>query len=211
MFTMTFILSNKKPGPVTQLMTLIYPFEAKTWTMFIISCAFTYAAILLAKLNINSNVTSFQALSLSLSPVLREPMPTGTSYFWHHWYSKVVLNIWFLCGILLSYAYTCNLLANLVSVETEKPVDTFQDILEQGHMLTVLAGNSLIPFLATSKNKVIKKVYKVKTHLFVRTVRTALFRLLRTLIVLNSEGGCSQARRDLPQQTIQQLSSKKND
>ncbi len=155
------MFSNKKPGPVTPLLTLKYPFDYATWTMFYVSCVYVYLAILLFKIVLNGRVTGFQALSLSLSPVLRQSSLRTGGELWNHWYSKTVLNVWFLCGILLSYAYTCNLLANLISAESEKPVNTFQDILDQSHMLTVLDGNSLVPFMANSKNKVIQEVYKV--------------------------------------------------
>ncbi len=159
---MTFKFMNMKPGPVTQLLTLTYPFDSQTWSMSILSCIFAFFAIFLANFSLNSVVTAFQAVSFSLSPVLREPMPANMDNIGHHWYTRVVLNIWFLSGILLSYAYSCNLLANLVSVSTEKPVDTFQDILDNGHMLTVLEGNSLLPYMASSDNPVIKRVYEVK-------------------------------------------------
>ncbi len=54
-----------------------------------------------------------------------------------------MLSFWLLCGMLLSSAYTSNLLANLVSVELEKTVDTVDQMVERGH----LVHHETVPFV----------------------------------------------------------------
>ncbi len=52
----------------------------------------------------------------------------------------IILYIWLLCGSLITFAYRSTLLASLVSVEKEKPRDTFQSLLDSKMTLLLTRG-----------------------------------------------------------------------
>lgn len=59
---------------------------------------------------------------------------------------KAVFQFWIVVAFFLIAFYECNLRANLVVVEFEKPIDTEQDILDRGVELHVSRVNKYIYF-----------------------------------------------------------------
>ncbi len=124
-FLDTFKFYNAKPGPVTTLLTLVYPFEENVWRFSVASLIFaTFASMLI---RYKTTITKFRMLQLVLAPLVSDSSSTREQVLVHkNWYGFVVLFIWFMCGLLLSQAYTSNLLASLTVVTTDKADNTFQ-------------------------------------------------------------------------------------
>ena len=66
-------------------------------------------------------------MCISYATVTSQSLPQQTFNIRHHGRPHVVLLFtWLLTALLLTLFYSSNLLANLVKVEHEKPVDTIQ-------------------------------------------------------------------------------------
>ncbi len=159
MFTATFKFYNWKPDHASQLWTLLYPFDRTTWLFLLASCLLACWTNVLT-IAAATRVSWFQNAALTLGPIVKQPMPESWLYQ-HSAKGNTFLKLWILCGTLVSTAYTSNLLANLVKVRPGKAVDTFEQLLEGQHTLGVLGGSSLLSFMTTSNNKVIRQVYEV--------------------------------------------------
>ncbi len=66
---------------------------------------------------------------------------------------------WLPTACLLSMAYKSNLLASLVKVSEENPVDTFDDILERDMTVFLGRGSLAAHLLATSPKPVVRRAY----------------------------------------------------
>ncbi len=124
-FMETYKFFNRKPGPVTPILTLAYPFNGVVWAYVLASFTFVLAAIYL--INLKRSLDLFSTVHVVLSCIVSDSLPSHLlSLLKGSWYGCVVLIIWFMCGLLLSAAYSSNLLASLLVVEMEVPDDTIQ-------------------------------------------------------------------------------------
>ncbi len=164
LFHMEFKFHNRKPGKVTKLLTLTYPFDISTWAWVLTSSLTTFVAIYLAKVMKKYNMSVYKSFTLTFSPLLKEAFPNEWISLWaqgHSRYLQFLLFVWLPCGFLLSAAYTSNLKANLIAVSKEDTVDTLQDILDNGHLLAIMKGNNLARFFTESNDTFVRRVFKV--------------------------------------------------
>ncbi len=120
-----FLFFNVRPGPVTTLLTLIYPFNGQVWLLTLCGILLALPAIFL--INIKTPVTPFHCVQIVISSIVSDSMSPGIMRKLHkNWYGSIVLTIWFLGGFLLLSAYSSNLLASLMVVKKSKPDDTFE-------------------------------------------------------------------------------------
>ncbi len=124
MFFERFMFYNISPGPVTTLLTLVYPFGGYVWLWLGVTFVFALVAIYL--INLKSPLSNFNVLQIVLCPILSEPLTSIVDKSRKNWYGLLVLAIWPITGLLLSTAYSSNLLANLTVVEREKADNTFE-------------------------------------------------------------------------------------
>ncbi len=167
MFLRSFIFYNRKPGSVTRLLTLTYPFSGRTWLAFLSTILAVIMTMLLTNLQLRrrgQELTLHQAVVVSISPLLSDGVPRHWEHVWRSRYGFLVLLVWLPGGLLLSSAYTSNLLANLISVESEQTVDTFQQLVDNGHMLVLLKNTVLSPLMKNSPRAAVRQAYKVNIH-----------------------------------------------
>ncbi len=81
---MMMVFYNLRPGPITSLLTLIHPFDAFIWMFTVLSIVSIFLALLLSNLPCPHmsgkddrirQLTVFQAVLASLSPVLSDGVP----------------------------------------------------------------------------------------------------------------------------------------
>ncbi len=89
--------------------------------------AFLFVVLAVYLINLETYISMFRSIELVVSPLLREfgAMKNGTLHN-SCWYGYVTLYMWSLCAILISFAYTSNLLAHLTVVEKSKADNTFE-------------------------------------------------------------------------------------
>ncbi len=106
------------------MLTLFYPFNGVVWAWSTSAIFFVFLAVYL--INLKTHIDIFRAIELVVSPILRAVGADKNLTFHKSWYGYVTLYVWSLCAILISFAYTSNLLANLTVVEMSKPDNTFE-------------------------------------------------------------------------------------
>ncbi len=106
------------------MLTLFYPFNGIVWACSVSAFLFVFLALYLN--NLRTHISMFRAMELVVSPLLREVGAKKNLTFHKSWYGYVVFYVWSICAILISFAYTSNLLANLTVVERSKPDNTFE-------------------------------------------------------------------------------------
>ncbi len=70
----------------------------------------------------------------------------------------ILLWIWLPCGLFVSFAYRSALLASLVTITYEKPIDTAQDVLDSGLPLLVNTPGWESIFFSTSTSPLYQKM-----------------------------------------------------
>ncbi len=77
----------------------------------------------------------------------------------------MLLFVWLPCGLLISSAYTSNLLASLVSVELKPTVDIVEQLVESGHLIAVLQNSVVESLMKVSGRPIVKQAYQVTKNL----------------------------------------------
>ncbi len=120
-----YMFYNRKPGPVTPLLTLAYPFNGVVWIWVLSS--FMFAALAIYLINIKSPISKFHTFQILLSIIVSDTLSDQLlAPLKKNWYGATVLVLWFLCGLLLSASYSSNLLASLLVVEKTRPDNTIK-------------------------------------------------------------------------------------
>ena len=104
----------------------------------------------------------------------------GVSPKWKHLrlqnrHGLALLFLWLPCGTLLSAAFTSNLLASLVAVETERPVDTFEQLVQRGEMIAMLRSTLLIRLMKESPREIVRRAHKVSSICYYSCLFVCLF------------------------------------
>ncbi len=165
-FHRPFRMYNRIPQDRTPLLTILYPFEFETWVAFassIIVLVLSLVApprisILIPK---EKRLSWYQSMVIAVAPMLSDGLPRHWRNLFKSHYNIGILSVWLPCGLLLSFAYSSNLLANLVSVEKEEAVDTFEQIVDEGHMVTALDTELIHLMLKRSPREIVRRAYKV--------------------------------------------------
>ena len=124
----------KYPDDVTQYSTLVSPFGWWVWLFTAISIAAVYVFIIVVvRVDAHNNIDMdiFQIGSITCGPMIFEPMHRKLFYFDKAAALRVLLFIWLPLSCLLGMSYRGNLLAFLVKTGKEKPIDTFDDVMER--------------------------------------------------------------------------------
>ncbi len=166
-FERTIGFSTGKPLPVDSIHTLSMPFDLPTWTCMCL----TAAAVWLALSAVNRwhrspdhvwappPATGFHLLSVSVIPLISESLPL-------HWFSiratrqgNLLLFLWLPLATIVSSAYESNLLSSLVSVSYERPLDTFQELLESQVPLYMLGKTVMTPLMKHSARSEVREAF----------------------------------------------------
>ncbi len=160
MFQRVLSLYAKYPYLKSRYETLLGPFNFSVWMALltmIISTSITL--VLSSKCLVKSNNSLFDSTVPSYSVLISESMP------YHIMYKSMSTSKWTLLSFLiplsafLCHAYRSNLLASLIEHEHEKPVDTYQDIIDRDITIYLANGTTVLPLMANSPNPTVVQTY----------------------------------------------------
>ncbi len=160
MFQRDVYLYAKYPDIKSRYETLLGPFNFLVWMALLAMIASsTVTLILSSKYLGKSNNSLFNTTVPSYSVLMSVSMP------YHVMYSNMSKSKWILLSFLiplstlLCHAYRNNLLASLVEHEHEKPVDTYQDIIDRDMTIYLPKGTTVLPLFANSPNPTVVQAY----------------------------------------------------
>ncbi len=156
----TFLI-GKPPGVKKRDEALIDPFNGLVWLGLTLSlCGMLLSLTLVSQLSPWLKLDFLESFTLVLSIMFKEPIPDNKIKLENSLSRNVLLFTWLLTGTLLSMAYSSNLLASLVKDEQEKPMDTFQDILDAVITVYLNGKTPAQQELASSPVGIVKEVYE---------------------------------------------------
>ncbi len=151
----------KKPGPRNRYESLAGTLELPVWIAIITSvCVFWVTLVLSRKMDPNmAKDDVFRLLSISLGVMINESVSPRLLSLGKSRVKHLLLVTWIPTSCFLGMAYQSNLLASLVKVSREKPIDTFPDLIEYDMPLFVLKGTLGSYLLAISPFPVVRSAY----------------------------------------------------
>ncbi len=149
-----FVTTYPKIAPA--YLTLVEPLSWKVWVALVATIICMAAAFYLQTRVMSWCVhvpkqekDKFLLTITVIGGVINEAVPNELLSL-KTWRSKQLLLVfWIPVACLIGMAYQSNLLSSLVKVRKEKPIDTFQDILDNG-MTMFIMENSIVPYLMDS-------------------------------------------------------------
>ncbi len=155
------------PRETLKYLTLLEPLNGTTWTMTLVTIlCVCIVLIVLNHFGIGHSLEETRNDLFTISMVvfgtmINESLPGKLVALKKSalGFNSLIV-IWIPCSCLIGMAYQSNLLAFLVKTSKEKPIDTFQDILERD--MTVFLPSSTISaqMLKTSKLPLAQEVYQ---------------------------------------------------
>ncbi len=165
--------------------TLTYPFDFYTWLMLILSIPFVALSLFILNQETNVGIhggykaKGFHIFSIIVTTLFGQTVPRSWTDFRKYnlqvnvWKKiniyknkvcmlatcrnmSIFLVTWFMYGLLITFAYRSTLLASLVSVEKEKPVDTFQSLLDNEMTLFMARGTLTTAIMRDSPSKTLR-------------------------------------------------------
>ncbi len=91
---------------------------------------FVFATLAIYLVNLKVPLSKFHAVQIALSTIVSDTLRERVLRpLKKTWYGYIVIMIWFMCGFLLSAAYSSNLLASLLVLEMKQPDNTFEVLM----------------------------------------------------------------------------------
>ncbi len=156
MFQRDVYLYAKYPDLKSRYKTLLGPFNLLVWMALLAMIILTSVTLMVSnKYLTKRNDSLFDTTVPSYSVLISESMP-------HHvMYANMSISKWTLLSFLiplstlLCHSYRSNLLASLVELQHEKPVDTYQDIMDRDITIYLANGTTVLPLSANSPNPIV--------------------------------------------------------
>ncbi len=123
------------PKPLASYTTLLRPFQSLTWIGCVLSITCASLALMLVEIFFDSGRV-IENICIAISSMLHMSLPY--SYFERNVSNgeKIFFCILLPCGVLINLVYTSILLANLITIQYAKPINTAQDVLDSGLLIT---------------------------------------------------------------------------
>ena len=154
------------PKAIASYETLLVPFDAPTWSLTLLSVAWTIFVILLGdwihfavrKTTFPDNMV-FEGLAISFVSLIQESLPQAW-FQRNRWCSKyLMLFIWLLTSFVLGQAYKSNLLAILATKRYEPTIETAEDFFTLDRTLIMPNGTILQSILLSSARPILNRLY----------------------------------------------------
>ncbi|XP_023337219.1 uncharacterized protein LOC111708160 [Eurytemora carolleeae] len=148
---------TKFPGKKSPMNNIIKVFDRYTWIGIIVSTV-TASIVLLGVVNILRNLgfkqpDNISAALIPLSLMNAEPMPDWFLVSTTRVYSgSILMLVWGLCSAVLTYAFSGNLRAMVLTPAFETPIDTAQQIVENNLMAQMGPTDLVYSILNSSSN-----------------------------------------------------------
>ncbi len=161
---------TSRPGRVISYETLALPLTRPVWAFYLASVLLVYAAfhVEIATLaNGDKNKSGGgDIFLLTVGILVSETVPKWLTSLRGSSASKQLLLVsWLPLACLLSWVYQSTLLSFLVKVAKERPIDTYQDVLDRQVPIYVTRGNMMGPLMATHPLPVVREAYDKLTVL----------------------------------------------
>ncbi len=166
--TLSFVTAH--PPERARLYTLVEPFGLPVWLLSL--CAVSAMAVSLvvasrASFHEGGERDVFTLSVLSVGTMIAEAMPNRLLRLDNNTRSmRIVLVTCLPLLCLLGMAYQSNLLAFLVKVGRERPIDTYQDVLDANKTMYVLKGSLVPHLLATSPSPLARRAFNATGRYF---------------------------------------------
>ncbi len=134
-----FSIVTKIPGHVPNFKAILQPFAISVW-IAVFAAILMFWTTFFSRTGFYDEMDVFILLRVSLGVIINEDMPNRLLQLRQKRKSfglLILLFSWVPTALLIGLAYQSNLLAALVRRITERPADTFADILEQNLTLYV--------------------------------------------------------------------------
>ena len=160
----TIFLITKYPGNKNKFQTIIEPFEMIVWIFLSFSViSVCMVLVLLVQFDEKRNFDMFTECTIVIGVIINESLNAKLLSLDSKPSRQWLLVIWIPCSCLLGFAYQSNLRAFMMKAGREKPIDTFQDLMDRGITMH-LADKTLVPFMVrTSPIKIIREAFQENT------------------------------------------------
>lgn len=153
---------TKKPGQASRLLTIVEPFNWQVWSAVAASICLAYLAlVLVGRFSARkSEKDYFLIWSIALGVMINEGVPdrllkiSGKDY-----HRQILLFFWIPMACLIGMAYQSDLRAALIKTDFEKPVDSYQDVLDQNLILLVAKNTVVAWWLSNSPIDVVEEAF----------------------------------------------------
>ncbi len=158
-------VATSLPIPVDSIYTLFMPLDVLTWVGTAITAPLVFVAFYVVNRWHWSTETwvpstTFQLMSISAIPLISESIPLKWFNIRATGQGKLLLFLWLPLATVLSSAYESNLLSSLVSISYEKPLETFQDVLDGQVPFYMLGKSILTPLMKYNTRPVVRQVFE---------------------------------------------------
>lgn len=153
-----------KLRPIKNFATIYKPFQGWVW-FSILMCIFCITVVFIIFdffFSQSRNVSLFKALCFAFVPMINESLPHNFFKFKSKTARKqklLILFLWLPMGIILSYAYRSNLLAMLVKISYEKPINTLEDVVDSKLPVNLYSNTWPDELFKSSVNPIMKQIY----------------------------------------------------
>ncbi len=150
------------PKPKERFQTIGEPLNWEVWVGIVVSIALAALALyIISRMDLTGTVDRdmFTLWSIAVGTMVNEGLPDRVIRSSKNKAYKVLLFMWIPMACLICMAYQSNLLAALVKTSTEKPINSYQDILDRGIVIYVPMGTLARYLFASSPNPLVQKVY----------------------------------------------------
>jgi len=151
-----FFITTGHPKPAQSHLALLRPFDRYVWSFLIITMAiFTFLFPLVFENELENDLLSslMVVMSIFVSESVSRHMTLSCMVS-----RQIMLLFWLPTALLLCMAYQSNLLASLVYVQYEKPLETFEDILLADLDIHMFTGSQVQNIIKASANPSIQKL-----------------------------------------------------
>ncbi len=157
----------KPPGYKSRTGALLDPFNMTVWIGLITSFLGMWLSMfLVGKYAPQLRIGSFETFSTALGMVINEGVPNKYFMLRRGTARKILLLTWLPMACLLSMAYTSNLLASLVKMQQDKPIDTFQEVLALNIPIYFNSKTLAKNLMASSPIPIVNEAYEKQGKLY---------------------------------------------
>ncbi len=169
-----FTFATRLPREVNRYLTFSYPLQWQVWLATATVCLAMFLALhsvgqLDAELTSRGRQKAFNTFAITFCNVIGESVDQRFLSLKVGRPTQILLATWVPMACVMALAYQSNLFAALMKADVERPVDSFQDVVDRDIKMYI-AGATLIPFLLkTSPRETDRRAFADHGVLFQKT------------------------------------------
>ncbi len=155
-----FFFATGYPNRKSRYQTIVDVFNWQVWAASLASALAMLVAMLVTHKALTSVFDGYKVFSKVTGIMINEGLPDRLVTLNTYRSLSLLIMTWIPCACLLSMAYQSNLLSSLVKVQLEKPIDTFQQILDNDITVYYRQNTGVSILLSGNPIPIIQKAYK---------------------------------------------------